>query len=350
MKAIRSLWIIIAVLLLAPVSARAYTPQVIISSSCSAQANPTGAWGCYDAVLNELFVWNGSSAFTVVGGGSGTVTSIGTGNGLTGGPITSSGTVSLPTATAAQLLLENAGATGFAAVSLSGDCTVVSTGAITCLSTSGTAFTSAATGNVAGLTTGTLAPARGGLGVGTFPSANYAPFLQSSGAGVGPGGGGDMRCEVIYQPTPFQFTNTDIGYYPSTADATAENDFCFYSYSGTTLTLIADTGLIAIAGTTGIDLSALGGGTSNLATQPTATTCGSSGSGFCAVGIWTPGYYAQCFGSGATTGKIHSAQTSSQSFYSNTSITGATGGECPATVTTISLAPTTGSPLVIFPW
>lgn len=76
MKLMRSLWIIIAVLLLAPVSVRAYTPQVIISSSCSAQANPTGAWGCYDAVLNELFVWNGSSAFTAVGGGGGdTITS-----------------------------------------------------------------------------------------------------------------------------------------------------------------------------------------------------------------------------------------------------------------------------------
>lgn len=198
--------------------------------------------------------------------------------------------------------------------------------------------------------TGILPNANGGFGIGTFPSGNYAPFLQSSGAGVGPGGANDMRCEVIYQPTPWQFTNTDIGYFPSTADVIAENDFCFYSYSGTTLTLIADTGLIAIAGTTGIDLSALGGGTSNLATQPTATTCGSSSSVSCVAGIWMPGYYAQCFGSAATTGKIHSAQTSSMSFYSNTSVSGATGGECPATITTITLAPATGNPLVIFPW
>lgn len=219
----------------------------------------------------------------------------------------------------------------------------------TVLQFNGTPFTSAATGNAAGITSGTLANARGGFGIGTFPSGNFAPFLQSSGAGVGPGSTNQMRCEVIYQPTPWQFTNTDIGYFPSTADGSAENDMCIYSWASSTLTLIADTGLSTIVGTSGIDLVALGSGTSNLVTQPTASTCGSSGSANCAAGVWIPGYYATCFGSAATTGKIHSAQSSAMSFYSNTSLT-ATGGSCPTSVSTVNLAPATGAPLVIFPW
>ena len=79
----------------------------------------------------------------------GSSTSISGGNGVvvTGPP--SAPVISLPASLAAQILIENAGATAYVPETLSGDCSLTATGAITCTKTSGTAFGTFATQNYA---------------------------------------------------------------------------------------------------------------------------------------------------------------------------------------------------------
>ena len=213
------------------------------------------------------------------GPGSGTVTSVTCGNGLSGGTITASGTCGI----------------------------------------------SAPVSN-----------ANGGFGTTTYPSGNFNVGCSTNNSlNVGPSGANEATYSVFFQPTPFQFTNNDIYVSGATADATAETDGGIYQYSGTTLTLIADSGLIAWSN--GHFTSALGAGTSNLATQPTATTCGSSG-GNCSAGIWPPGYYAEAMSSVATTAKTRICY--STLVYASSFTLAATAGELPASITSVTLLPT----------
>jgi hypothetical protein len=65
-------------------------------------------------------------------------------------------------------------ASAFAPVTLSGDCTITSAGAITCSKTNGTAFTALATATVP------VSVANGGNGTSTAPSAGQLPIAQSA--------------------------------------------------------------------------------------------------------------------------------------------------------------------------
>jgi len=83
----------------------------------------------------------------------------------TWGQVSGSSVVPNTPPSAGQLLVGNAGGTAYAPVSLSGDCTLASTGAITCTKTSGSSFATVATsGSASDLGSGTLAVARGGTG------------------------------------------------------------------------------------------------------------------------------------------------------------------------------------------
>jgi len=81
------------------------------------------------------------------------------------------GTASPPTT--GQMLIANSG-TSYAPVTMSGDCSVTSAGAITCTKTTGVAFTALATAPVP------LSVANGGHGSGTAPTSAQIPIAQSA--------------------------------------------------------------------------------------------------------------------------------------------------------------------------
>lgn len=109
----------------------------------------------------SIAIGSGSPSIAMLGGGSGGgVSDVIAGTGLSGGGSSSPVTVSLATpVTAAHggtgstsvpaagtVAVGNAGGTAYAPVAVSGDCTLTSAGAITCLETNGSPFTDLATG------------------------------------------------------------------------------------------------------------------------------------------------------------------------------------------------------------
>jgi hypothetical protein len=174
------------------------------SSAAGTAAPATPATGdlWYNTTTGQLMVWNGSTWAAVSsagGGGSGTVTSITAGAGLAGGVITTTGTISLTSPvtianggtgnttapTAGQIEIAQSG-TSIAPVTLGGDGTITSAGALTVTRTQGTAFTALATATVP------LSVANGGSGNGTAPAsgqihiaANGTTFVPQTIAGDG---------------------------------------------------------------------------------------------------------------------------------------------------------------------
>jgi len=92
--------------------------------------------------------------------------------------------------------------------------------------------------NENGTANGVYTPTLAGAGFDVGCGANNA-------GSTGPGAANQMIVLMVYQPTPFQFQNGKLYYNGGTADATAESDACMYQLVGNTLTLIADSGLIA---------------------------------------------------------------------------------------------------------
>lgn len=207
--------------------------------------------------------------------------------------------------------------------------------------------------SVAHVATGVLPAVNGGSGISSYGSAGFLQGCLNSTTGNGkPGTAAEMWLTTIYQPVSWQFTNSQMAYSTQAGDGSAENDVCLYSVSGTTATLIADSGLIALSATANPAAPVnLGGGSSNLATQPTATTCGSSGSAACVGGIWAPGFYATAMASNGTTGAMRSC-VNQWAYFSSKTIS-APSGECPTTATVTAATPTGAgaqAPILVQPW
>jgi hypothetical protein len=234
-------------------------------------------------------------------------------------------------------------------VLISGGVGVVPAYSATLPAVSGANVTALNAGNVS---TGALLPSRGGFGVGVFSGASYNLGCSASSSTIGPGSGAQMAIQVVYQPVPFSFVNGDVTYVGGTLDATVESDVCHYQLtSATAASLIADTGLVAIVTGGNPTILALGGGTSNLATQPTASTCGSGSGITCTAGQFPAGFYAVAFASASTTPKIKICNTTAALSYYHATTTSAPSGECPATITGITLSPNFGSsPMMISVW
>lgn len=171
------------------------------------------------------------------GGGSGTVTSITAGNGLTGGTITGSGTIALSAPVipangglgstgvpaAGQIPVGNAGGTAYAPVSLSGDVTNDSTGAVTIANNAiTTAKIAASAVDLTTKVTGVLPGTNGGLGVNnganqlTVPATGTAALLGVNNAFAGANTFGTSVIPVtiapgaatgVSPPTHFQYTD-----------------------------------------------------------------------------------------------------------------------------------------------
>jgi len=159
---------------------------------------------------------SGSTLGITVTGGAGTVTT-------TGSPANGN-------------LAKFSGATSIVNGDISGDCTTSGSLAIICTKTNGTSFATVATsGSASDLSSGTLAAARGGVGI--------APFYSTS-SNAGSAAALTLNKVLLngfYLSTPVTFTQ--LTYRILTADNTADTyDLGIYNASGT---LICDFGSIA---------------------------------------------------------------------------------------------------------
>lgn len=198
------------------------------------------------------------------------------------------------TPSSGQLLIGNSGGTAYAANSLSGDCTVTSSGVITCTKTNGTTFAPSATTdttNATNIMSGLLGVARGGTGVGTLTgpikgngtsafsaaaaadiyglwsgSCSSTTFLRGDGSCQTPTGAGNVS--NVGTPTNGQFAEWTSA--TTIAGETMGGD-CTLSLATITCTKTSGTAFAASATTDATNASNIASGTLAAARMPALT-------------------------------------------------------------------------------
>lgn len=226
----------------------------------------------------------------------------------------------------------------------------------TVLQFNGTPFTSAATGNASGLTSGVVSVARGGTGAGTLGGAGIFAGGTSYGTPTAMSGVTDLNC--VYLPA---FTiQSKFLVNIATLDNANNQDVCIYSLpaafgagTSSTATLITDTGAVhwpaqTTFGGAPAAFSPLTNAGCTAANVPSNLCTGNTTGTLPALPINEPaGYYCFAATSSAGTAKVALSNVSSFSMLGNTTSGATSSGECLATLTSLTPSPSLNTTVMV---